>query len=76
MRELHPGDVLAGYRIDAVAGRGGMGVVYRATHLRLERADGLKVIAPELADEPEFRSRFEREWRVAAQIDHPNVIPI
>jgi serine/threonine protein kinase len=76
VRELHPGDVLAGYRIDAVAGRGGMGVVYRATHLRLERADGLKVIAPELADEPEFRSRFEREWRVAAQIDHPNVIPI
>ncbi len=76
MRELHPGDVLAGYRIDAVVGRGGMGVVYRATHLRLQRADALKVIAPDLADEPAFRSRFEREWKVAAQIDHPNAIPI
>lgn len=76
VRELHPGDELAGYRIDAVVGRGGMGVVYRATHLRLNRADALKVIAPQLADEPEFRSRFEREWRVAAQIDHPNVIPV
>jgi serine/threonine protein kinase len=53
-----------------------MGVVYRATHLRLQRADALKVIAPQLADEVEFRSRFERESRVAAQIDHPNVIPI
>jgi serine/threonine-protein kinase len=53
-----------------------MGVVYRATHLRLQRADALKVIAPELADEAAFRSRFERESLLAAQIDHPNVIPI
>src|SRR5689334_2269992 len=53
-----------------------MGIVYRATHLRLQRADALKVIAPDLADEHSFRSRFEREWKVAAQIDHPNVIPI
>jgi YVTN family beta-propeller protein len=73
---LHPGDVLAGYRIDAIAGRGGMGVVYRATHLRLQRVDALKVIAPDLAESADFRSRFERESQVAAQIDHPNVIPI
>jgi serine/threonine-protein kinase len=53
-----------------------MGVVYRATHLRLQRVDALKVITPELADELEFRSRFERESRAAANIDHPNVIPI
>lgn len=76
MRELHTGDALAGYRIDGVAGRGGMGVVYRATHMRLRRVDALKVIAPELADEVQFRNRFERESQVAAQIDHPNVIPI
>jgi serine/threonine protein kinase len=76
VRELQPGAVLAGYRIDAVVGRGGMGVVFRATHLRLDRVDALKVIAPELAGEAEFRSRFERESRVAAKMDHPNVIPI
>lgn len=76
MRELHTGDALAGYRIDGFVGRGGMGVVYRATHLRLQRVDALKVIAPALADETEFRNRFERESLAAAQIDHPNVIPI
>ena len=53
-----------------------MGVVYRAVHLKLDRADALKVIGPQFADDMEFRSRFERESRVAAQIDHPNVIPI
>ncbi len=68
--------MLAGYRIEAIAGRGGMGVVYRATHLRLRRVDALKVIAPDLAESEDFRSRFERESQVAAQIDHPNVIPI
>lgn len=67
---------MAGYRVDSVVARGGMGVVYRATHLRLQRIDALKVIAPEFAGQEEFRSRFERESQVAAQIDHPNVIPI
>ncbi len=76
VRELHPGERLAGYRIDDVLGRGGMGIVYRATHLALQRTDALKVIAPELAQEPRFRIRFERESQVAARIDHPNVIPI
>ncbi len=76
MRDLHPGDIFAGYRVEALVGRGGMGVVYRATHLRLQRADALKVIAPQLASEEEFRGRFEQESLVAAQIDHPNVIPI
>jgi YVTN family beta-propeller protein len=76
VRELHPGDELAGYLIESIVGRGGMGIVYRATHIRLQRVDAVKVIAPDLADEVEFRSRFERESRVAAQIDHPNVIPI
>ncbi|MEA2347101.1 MAG: hypothetical protein QOG62_888 [Thermoleophilaceae bacterium] len=53
-----------------------MGVVYRATQLGLERQVALKVIAPELAADPIFASRFQAEARLAASIDHPNVVPI
>jgi hypothetical protein len=74
--ELQPGDAFAGHRIDAVAGRGGMGVVYRATQLDLDRTVALKLITPALAQDPLFRERFIRETRVAAGIDHPNVIPV
>ncbi len=74
--DLQPGDVLAGMRIDGEAGRGGMGVVHRATDLALGRPVALKVIARELAEDPAFRERFVRETRVAAAIDHPNVIPV
>jgi YVTN family beta-propeller protein len=74
--DLNPGDVFAGHRITGVAGRGGMGVVYRAVQLDLDRAVALKLIAPQLAEDPSFRERFVRESRLAASIDHPNVIPI
>ena len=74
--ELQPGDVFAGHRIDGVTGRGGMGVVYRAMQLDLRRMIALKLIAPSLAQDPGFRERFIRETRVAAKIDHPNVIPV
>ena len=70
------GSVFAGYRIEELAGRGGMGVVYRATQLALGRPVALKLIAPEFADDALFRKRFERESRLAASIDHPNVIPV
>jgi serine/threonine protein kinase len=70
------GTVIGGYRIEAGIGRGGMGVVYRAEQLRLGRRVALKLIAPELAEDPEFRERFERESRIAASIEHPNVIPV
>ena len=53
-----------------------MGVVYRATDLSLERPVALKLIAPELTQDEHFRSRFLREARLAASLDHPNVIPI
>ena len=53
-----------------------MGVVYQATHLALERVVALKLIAPEFAADEEFRERFKRESRIAASINHPNVIPI
>ena len=71
-----PGSTFAGYRVDSLAGRGGMGVVYRATDLSLERPVALKLIAPELAEDKRFRERFLREPKLAASIDHPNVIPI
>ena len=76
MNEGLIGRVLAGQRIEAVAGRGGMGVVYRARDIDLDRVVAVKVIAPGLADDPGFRRRFIAESRIAASLDHPNVIPI
>ncbi len=73
---LDPGQTLGGYRIEAVAGRGGMGVVYRALQVALDRTVALKLVAPELAADDNFRERFERESKVLASIDHPNVIPV
>ncbi|MEA2457824.1 MAG: hypothetical protein QOC95_796, partial [Thermoleophilaceae bacterium] len=70
------GASVAGYRIEAVAGRGGMGVVYRARQVALDRPVALKLIAPELARDDAFRQRFARESRIAASLDHPNVIPV
>ena len=76
MAEISIGSVLGGYRIEAVAGEGGMGRVYRATQTGLNRKVALKVIMPELATEPDFRERFARESRLTAAIEHPNVIPV
>ena len=70
------GSELFGYRVEALLGRGGMSVVYRAHDLALHRKVALKLLAPELAGDERFRSRFLRESRVAASLDHPNVIPI
>jgi DNA-binding NarL/FixJ family response regulator len=74
--EPEVGEVFAGHRVEAVAGRGAMGVVLRATDLVLDRAVALKLIAPLYARDPVFRARFERECRLAAGIDHPNVVEI
>jgi class 3 adenylate cyclase len=73
---IGPGATFAGYRVESLVGRGGMGVVYRATDLSLERPVALKLIAPELAQDERFRARFLREPRLAASLDHPNVVPI
>jgi YVTN family beta-propeller protein len=74
--DLHRGAELAGYRIEALLGRGGMGVVYLAEQLRLKRRVALKLLAPELAADQRFRARFLRESELAASLDHPNVVPI
>src|SRR5204862_7782749 len=70
------GESFGEYTIEALLGRGGMGVVYLATHARLGRRVALKLLAAELADDEAFRGRFLRESRLAASLDHPNVIPI
>lgn len=76
MGDFSIGSEVGGYRIEALIARGGMGVVYRATHLALDRPVALKVIARELVDRPGFRERFLRESRLAARLDHPAVVPI
>jgi serine/threonine protein kinase/DNA-binding beta-propeller fold protein YncE len=76
MAEISIGSVLGGYRIEGVAGEGGMGRVYRATQLALNRQVAVKVIVPELAHDADFRARFQRESELSASIDHPNVIPV
>ncbi|HEX6154038.1 MAG TPA: serine/threonine-protein kinase, partial [Solirubrobacterales bacterium] len=76
MGDFSIGAEVAGYRIEEQIARGGMGVVYRATHLGLDRPVALKVIARELADRKGFRERFLRESRLAARLEHPSVVPI
>jgi predicted Ser/Thr protein kinase len=70
------GTSIAGYRIEALLGRGGMSVVYLAEHERLGRKVALKLLTATLGTDADFRERFERESRRAAEIDHPNIVPI
>jgi len=70
------GTVIAGYRIEERIGRGGMGVVYRAEHINLQRRAAVKIIAPDLAESAGFRERFTREARIAAALQHPNIVTV
>ena len=74
--ELSDGDEFAGYRIERRLGRGGMGVLYLAIEPGLERRVALKLIAPEAAADEVFARRFAEESKIAASIEHPNVVPI
>src|SRR5690349_24763102 len=74
--ELSDGDEFAGYRIETRLGRGGMGILYLALEPGLERRVALKLIAPEAAADEVFARRFAEESRIAAAIEHPNVVPI
>ncbi len=73
---LDPGHTFADYVIEAVIGRGGMSVVYRARELHPDRTVALKLLDPELAEDEAFRQRFLRESDMAASIGHPNIVPI
>ena len=73
---LRAGSLLAGYRLEARVGAGGMAVVFRARDERLGRLVALKVLAPGLATDPGFRRRFIAESRAAAAVDDPHIIPI
>jgi tRNA A-37 threonylcarbamoyl transferase component Bud32 len=73
---LAVGTEVAGYRVEAFISRGGMAVVYRAHDRRLGRRVALKLLAPELSQDERFQQRFLRESRLAASLDHPNIIPI
>jgi serine/threonine protein kinase len=74
--ELRPGETFADHRIEGVLGQGGMGVVYRATDLRLNRQVALKLIKPELSLDEDFRRRFRRESELAASVRQTNVVTI
>jgi YVTN family beta-propeller protein len=74
--ELTAGTEIAGYRIEELVGRGGMGVVYRAHDLALDRNVALKILSPDLAEDERFRERFLRESRLAASLDHPSIVPV
>jgi len=68
--------IVAGYTVERLIGRGGMGQVFQAFDPRLERPVALKVLSPGLADDEAFRERLLRESRLAASLDHPNVVPV
>jgi protein kinase-like protein len=73
---LEPGTVVGPYRIDGLIGRGGMAVVYEATHESMGRLVALKILGGELGADPEFVQRFRREGRLQASLDHPHVITV
>ena len=73
---LEAGSELAGYRVERVLGQGGMGVVYLARDVRLERPVALKVVREDLAGDPRFRDWFLQESQLAAGLDHPSIVPV
>ena len=75
LTRLEPGSLFAGYRIEGLIDRGGMGVVYRASDVDLDRTVALKIIAPEHTQNPDAVARFKVEARLAASLEHPNIVP-
>jgi serine/threonine protein kinase len=73
---LSRGSIIAGYEIESVVGSGGIGILYRARQLRLDRPVALKLVEPEVVREPVVRERLRREARTVAALDHPNVVPL
>ena len=73
---LRPGDVLGGFCVEELIGIGGTAIVYRAEQLSLGRPVALKVLAPQQADDEAFRTRFRREGKHLAVLEHPNIVPV
>ena len=73
---LKPGSIVAGYRINALIGQGGMGAVYEATQIALDRTVALKLVSPRLSTDPIFVERFRREGKLQAALDHPHIITV
>ncbi|CAM3800472.1 serine/threonine-protein kinase [Smaragdicoccus niigatensis] len=73
---MQPGSTVSGYTIIRLLGSGGMGQVYLAQHPRLPRYDAIKVLYPHLGGDESFRARFQREANLAAQLSHPNIVPV
>jgi len=76
MSDLASGTWLAGYQLERLIGVGGMGSVYLATEIALERRVAVKVIRPELASDDRFRRRFLLECKLIAQLEHPAIVPV
>src|ERR1041385_3118332 len=74
--QLAAGSHLGPYEIHSAIGAGGMGQVYRARNSRLDRKVAIKVLAPNLSGNPEYRQRFEREARTVAALSHPHICPV
>ena len=73
---IRQGTVVGSYRVEGILGRGGMGVVYSASHLNLNRRVALKVLADDLGSSPEFLERFRREGRLQASLEHPHAVTV
>jgi serine/threonine protein kinase len=73
---LSPGSTFGGYQVESVVGLGGIGVLYRARQLRLDRPVALKLVEASVARDPVIRERLRREARAVASLDHPNVVPL
>jgi serine/threonine protein kinase len=73
---LSPGSTFGGYEVEDVVGLGGIGVLYRARQLRLDRQVALKLVEADAARDPVVRERLRREARAVAALDHPNVVPL
>ncbi|MCP2295551.1 serine/threonine protein kinase [Nocardia amikacinitolerans] len=76
MTDLRAGEVFAGYEIERVLGKGGMGTVYLAKHPRLPRKTALKLLNAEMFGDNEIRARFEREADLIARLEHPNIVAV
>ena len=73
---IERGTNIGSYRVEGILGRGGMGVVYSASHVSLDRRAALKVLSDDLSSSPKFVERFRREGRLQASLDHPHAVTV